>query len=131
MTTTTPTPRPGDDPAFDESIAGEEDPGASTEPLAGTGARAAGTATAAGPTHEAAGHPFVYRGFHFVCRAEPQVSGVYRPLVTLLQGGQDGEKMALPQDIDPYNTEQEALRHAEQQAMRWVHDRSGDPRGQF
>ena len=24
-----------------------------------------------------------------------------------------------------------ALRHAQQQAMRWVHDRTGNPRGQF
>jgi hypothetical protein len=34
-------------------------------------------------------------------------------------------------DNDAYGSEAEALRHAEQQAIRWAHDRSGDGQGQF
>ncbi|SDC23918.1 hypothetical protein SAMN05444679_10218 [Variovorax sp. CF079] len=39
------------------------------------------------------------------------------------------EQIALPEDSDPYASAPEAWRHAEQQAVRWVHDRTGDGRG--
>jgi hypothetical protein len=41
--------------------------------------------------------------------------------------------LTLPPDTEEvgYATKQEALRHAEQQAMRWVHDRTGTGQAQF
>ncbi|MDM0002740.1 hypothetical protein QTI24_29370 [Variovorax sp. J22P240] len=45
----------------------------------------------------------------------------------------DEEETQLPNDTEEivYGTEAEAIRHGEQQAMRWVHDRTGDGQGQF
>jgi hypothetical protein len=39
----------------------------------------------------------------------------------------------LPSDTDnvAYGSEAEALRHAEQQAIRWVHDRTGGGQGEL
>ncbi|CAA2109717.1 hypothetical protein [Variovorax paradoxus] len=73
-----------------------------------------------------------YRGFRFELRAEPQQGG-YRPVVALLRTPATEEEALLPDDTEEivYGTAAEATRHAEQQAMRWVHDRTGDGRGQF
>ena len=76
---------------------------------------------------------FVYRGFEFFCSAEPMASGIYRPVAVLRSGPSGLPETRLPDDTDEigYATKQEALRHAEQQAMRWVHDRTGTGTGQF
>ncbi|WP_371436597.1 hypothetical protein [Polaromonas sp.] len=41
------------------------------------------------------------------------------------------EQIALPVDADPYDSVAEAWRHGEQQAVRWVHDHTGDGPGRF
>lgn len=76
---------------------------------------------------------FTYRGWFFVCRAERIDDQTYRPVVRCQRHGNQDEDIELPNDTDEvsYGTEAEALRHAEQQAMRWVHDRTGDGQGQF
>ena len=78
------------------------------------------------------GHSLEYRGFRFELRAEPAHGG-YRPIVVLVRTPADEEETQLPYDTEEvvYGTEAEAIRHAEQQAMRWVHDRTGDGQGQF
>jgi len=53
--------------------------------------------------------------------------------VVICRGQSAGQPdVELPADTDnaSYGTEAEALRHAEQQAIRWVHDRTGDGQGQ-
>lgn len=76
---------------------------------------------------------FAYRGFEFFCSAEPMEAGIYRPVVVLRSGPLGVPDSTLPADTDEvgYATKQEALRHAEQQAMRWVHDRTGTGQTQF
>jgi hypothetical protein len=76
---------------------------------------------------------FAYRGFEFFCSAEPMATGMYRPMVVLRKGPLGATESTLPADTDEvgYATKQEALRHAEQQAVRWVHDRTGTGHGQF
>jgi hypothetical protein len=78
-------------------------------------------------------HIFVYRGWRFAYSAPRMLTGVYRPVVVCLGQGTDEQETMLPDDTDEiaYATEAEALRHAQQQAMRWVHDRTGDGQGQF
>jgi len=46
-------------------------------------------------------------------------------------GWQPDEVTRLRQDADPYATAKEALRHSQQQAMRLVHDRTGDGQGRL
>ena len=76
---------------------------------------------------------FAYRGFEFFCSAEPMETGMYRPVVVLRDGPASLAGSALPSDTDEvgYATKQEALRHAEQQAVRWAHDRTGTDQTQF
>ena len=78
------------------------------------------------------GHFLEYRGFRFELRAEP-VPGGYQPIVVVVRTPADEEETQLPNDTEEivYGTEAEATRHAEQQAMRWVHDRTGDGQAQF
>lgn len=78
------------------------------------------------------GHSLEYRGFRFALSAEP-VRGGYQPIVVLVRTPADEQERQLPSDTEEiaYGTEAEAIRHAEQQAMRWVHDRMGDGQGQF
>ena len=78
-------------------------------------------------------HLFVYRGWRFNYSARRMATGVYRPVVVCLGQGQAEMSAKLPDDTEEiaYATEQEALRHAEQQAMRWVHDRTGSGQVQF
>ena len=56
----------------------------------------------------------------------------YRPVVICRGSAAYPVDIELPADTDnaSYGSEPEALRHAEQQAMRWVHDRTGDGQGQ-
>ncbi|MDM0046792.1 hypothetical protein QTH91_20035 [Variovorax dokdonensis] len=74
-----------------------------------------------------------YRGWHFAYAALPAPGGHFTPVVELLSDGHAQESGLLPLDTEDiaYATEDEALRHAQQQAMRWVHDRTGDGQGQF
>jgi hypothetical protein len=78
-------------------------------------------------------HEFLYRGWRFRYCARPMSTGVYRPEVVCLGDGTSAQETTLPDDTDEiaYATEAEALRHAQQQAMRWVHDRTGDGQGQL
>lgn len=77
-------------------------------------------------------HLFVYRGYRFVCSTRPMGEG-FRPTVVCLTGEGGSGEIALPDDTDEiaYATRKEAQRHAEQQAMRWVHDRTGTGQAQF
>ena len=75
--------------------------------------------------------PFEYRGCHFICSVVARGPDSFEPHVMYQHGLAGLEQMALPQDVVPYAGEAEALRHAQQQAVRWVHDRMGDPQGQF
>lgn len=74
---------------------------------------------------------FDYRGIHFTLSVHAQGTDLFMPYVLYLTGLPGTEQIALPEDSDPYASAPEAWRHAEQQAMRWVHDRTGDDRGQF
>ncbi|MDM0078109.1 hypothetical protein QTH90_27125 [Variovorax sp. J2P1-59] len=78
------------------------------------------------------GHSLEYRGFRFELRASGARGG-YQPIVVLVRTPADEEETQLPNDTEEtvYGTEPEAIRHAEQQAMRWVHDRTGDGQAQF
>lgn len=78
------------------------------------------------------GHSLEYRGFRFELRSDP-VQGGYRPIVVLVRTPADEEETQLPDDTEEivYGTEAEAMRHGEQQAMRWVHDRTGTRQAQF
>jgi len=73
--------------------------------------------------------PFAYRGWAFLCGAKERSPDAFQPVTLRLSDG--GGQTALPEDTEPYATEAEALRHAQQQAMRWVNDRTGDGQGQF
>lgn len=79
---------------------------------------------------------FSYLGWWFSCAAQRVDDQTFRPVVFCsAYGGGDveGPEHRLPPDTDnvAYGSEGEALRHAEQQAMRWAHDRTGDGQGQF
>ena len=78
------------------------------------------------------GHALAYRGFRFELRAEPPRGG-YQPIVVLVRTPADEKKTQLPNDTEEivYGTEAEAIRHAEQQAMRWVHDQTDDGQAEF
>jgi hypothetical protein len=75
--------------------------------------------------------PFEYRGCSFICSAVQEPSGLYRGHVLYRSGLLGVEQTALPVDTDPYASAAEALRHAEQQAVRWTNDRTGDGKGRF
>jgi len=74
-----------------------------------------------------------YHGFKFECFAQPTAGGLYKPVVRLVSGNVDAGSALLPEDTEEiaYATEAEAERHAQQQAVRWVNDRTGDPRGRL
>ncbi len=74
---------------------------------------------------------FVYQRCHFICSAKVAGDGRYQPSI-LYQYGLNGlEQMMLPIDSGPYGSAVEAHRHAERQAIRWVHDRAEDEKGRF
>jgi hypothetical protein len=98
------------------------------------------------------GETLTYRGWRFRCSALRQDNGYFKPVVTRLpqvaqgkvsgaedaqepKGPDEPEKVeeTLPEDTEEivYASEAEALRHAEQQAIRWVHDRTGTGQAQF
>lgn len=75
--------------------------------------------------------PFEFRGWSFLCSAEKVGADAYVPRVTCRSPVEPGPAATqLPVDTDAYSTAEEALRHAEQQAVRWVRDRMGDRKGE-
>ena len=76
-------------------------------------------------------HSFQYRGGQFVLSIVPAGPDLFQAHVLYEHGLAGLERCALPLDGDPYASPEEAWRHAEQQAVRWVHDRCGDGRAQF
>jgi hypothetical protein len=76
---------------------------------------------------------FSYRGYLFFIDAQTVNAQSFRPVVILAEGPAVAERITLPDDTVEiaYGTRAEALRHAEQQAMRWVHDRTGTGQAQF
>jgi hypothetical protein len=75
-------------------------------------------------------HPyqaFAYLGRAFLCGAQAHENGTFLPVVFCV-GPAPGRQTDLPRDTDAYATESEALRHAEQQAVRWVEEHE-DVRG--
>lgn len=75
--------------------------------------------------------PFSFGGRTFVCAARRTQAGLFQPVVMCQAVEGHGGVTQLPSDTEPYATAAEALRHAEQQAVRWMHDRSGDGQGRF
>lgn len=74
---------------------------------------------------------FEYRGCHFTCSAVETENSYFQPLVVYQNGVLGQQQGHLPVDTSPYITAAEALRHAQQQAVRWVHDQEGEGQGQF
>jgi hypothetical protein len=74
---------------------------------------------------------FEYEGILFTLSVNRISDTLFLPLARYHSGLPEVESIALPQDTEPYGSEAEAWRHAEQQAVRWVHDRTGDGRGRF
>lgn len=74
---------------------------------------------------------FEYRGCRFMCSVVEHGVDTFEPHVLYLEGLSGLEQMPLPRDSDAYAGAGEALRHAQQQAVRWVHDRTGVGQGQF
>ena len=70
--------------------------------------------------------PFLFEGRVFVCAVTRTETGRYRPVV--MTGGRHGVTR-LPADTETCASVSEALRHAEQQAIRWTHDRMRDMQG--
>ncbi|SEM06801.1 hypothetical protein SAMN05518845_115199 [Variovorax sp. YR750] len=69
---------------------------------------------------------FVYRGWLVSCGTRRLNGGCHEPVVSCRPSNSDGQSTRLPADTDnsAYATEAEALRHAEQQGMRWVQERT-------
>lgn len=74
-----------------------------------------------------------YRGWRFSYAAERTPAGFYKPTVRRLsqQPGEPDEVLPTDTEEIAYATEAEAIRHGQQQAVRWVHDRTGHGQGQF
>lgn len=72
-------------------------------------------------------HLLSYRGFRFEYGIERTSSGLYRPLARHLPESPGDSEFLLPDDTEEiaYATEAEAERHAQQQVLRWVNDRTG------
>ena len=75
--------------------------------------------------------PFIYSGCRFVCEVEHVSAEAFQPHVRYESGMPGIDSMALQDDAAPYRTTLEAMRHAQQQAIRWVHDHQGDGTGRF
>ncbi|MEJ8826824.1 hypothetical protein WKW80_33290 [Variovorax humicola] len=75
--------------------------------------------------------PFSFSGCDFMCTAYRVDHTTFQPRVLYLRGMANVQQAELPPGTDPYASAAEALRHAEQQAIRWVHDRTGDGQGRF
>ncbi|MBT2325139.1 hypothetical protein J7E62_22670 [Variovorax paradoxus] len=67
---------------------------------------------------------FVYRGYHFLCTSEKEGPARFRPVLLRQLGWPIDKLVDLLSDSDLCRTEAEALRHAEQQAMKWADART-------
>ena len=67
---------------------------------------------------------FVYRGYHFVCSTEKEGRAQYRPILIRELGWPSEKRVLLMNDADLCRTEAEALRHAEEQAIKWADSRA-------
>ncbi|WP_371435065.1 DUF3606 domain-containing protein [Polaromonas sp.] len=76
-------------------------------------------------------HAFEYGSVRFTLKVTPDEAGVFLPHVHYVEGIVGMAPNELPIDAGPYDSAAEAWRHAEQQAVRWVHDQTGDGRGRF
>lgn len=74
---------------------------------------------------------FLYKGCHFLFDIQQTPTQLFLPRVRYEYGLAGVEPLDLPVDTDPYGSAPEAWRHAQQQAVRWVHDRTGDGQGRF
>lgn len=74
---------------------------------------------------------FRYEGLEFALTVTEMPTGAFMPRVRYLSGAAGAEPETLPEDTDAYASAAEAWRHAEQQAMRWAHDRTGEGQGRF
>lgn len=74
---------------------------------------------------------FIYKSCAFDCRAELTESNLFRPKTSFISLEEIVEPFELIEDCLPYASEAEAIRHAQQHAVRWVHDRTGHGQGQF
>lgn len=75
--------------------------------------------------------PFIYSSCRFACQVERLSDEAFQPHVRYESGMPGIGATALQDDTAPYRTQAEALRHAQQQAIRWVHDHQGDGTGRF
>ena len=71
---------------------------------------------------------FMYQNFHFTVVVESMATGLFLARVRCLSAPDGQEPAVLPPNANPYGSEEEAMRHGEQQAMQWVHERTGDRR---
>lgn len=71
---------------------------------------------------------FSYRGWLFRCGTKRIDADTYEPVVFCRLDAPGAQAQRLPSDTEntAYGSEVEALRHAEQQAIRWVHDHTGE-----
>ena len=90
-------------------------------------------ATPQGTAGTADGQHFAYRGWQFRCSTAPMPGDTFKPVAICVGGPSVTGQIELPNDTSEfaYATAAEALRHAEQQAMRWVHDRTGTGKTQL
>lgn len=77
------------------------------------------------------GVPFEYQGWTFLCSSRRDGPWSYRAAVFCHAPSPSGAEVELPPDTEPYGSEAEALRHAEEQAVTWVHERTGTGQGLF
>jgi hypothetical protein len=76
--------------------------------------------------------PFSFAGRAFVCAALRTDTGLFQPVVMYqAKADEGGGVMHLPFDSEPYETVAEALRHGEQQVVRWMHDCTSNGQGRF
>lgn len=77
-------------------------------------------------------HLLRYRGYRFEYGVQRTSSGLYKPLARHLADSQGNGDFLLPDDTEEiaYATEAEAERHAQQQVLRWVNDRTGQRHSQ-
>ena len=74
--------------------------------------------------------PFSFAGRAFVCAARRTDDGRFQPVVMYqAKADEGGGVMHLPLEAGPYATVLEALRHAEEQVVRWMHDCAGNGQG--
>lgn len=74
--------------------------------------------------------PMTFGEHVFVCGAQRTSEGLYRAVVIRRAAGPNGMAQ-LPPDVEPYASVREALRHTEQQALRWSNDRTGNGQARF